>query len=67
MSEAEAPAQPSRPRTLREVLSNLEQIPEGQRTFACRNLLTCLGHLEAVQLALKGRTPETETLKEQEA
>jgi hypothetical protein len=67
MSEAEAPAQPSRPRTLREVLSNLEQIPEEQRTFACRNLLTCLGHLEAVQLALKGRTPETETLKEQEA
>jgi hypothetical protein len=57
----------ARPPTLRDVLEPLTSIPEQDRSFAARELLACLSHLEGVQQQLRSRkAPEEEKLADQE-
>lgn len=55
------------PPTLRDVLAPLTAIPDQDRSFAARELLACLSHLDGVQQQLQSRkAPELETLADQD-
>jgi hypothetical protein len=65
--DQQAASEVAHPPTLRNVLEPLLAIPDKDRSFAARELLACLSHLEGVQQQLKIRkAPELETLADQE-
>lgn len=63
----ESDQQQQAPPTLRDVLAPLLEIDAQQRSFAARQLVACLGHLEETQQLLKNRkAPDVESLEDQD-
>lgn len=63
----EGDQQQQAPPTLRDVLAPLLEIDAQQRSFAARQLVACLGHLEETQQLLKNRkAPDVESLEDQD-